>query len=147
MPTELRKRLDAALKESGFCLAPLERVEDAITIRTPFTMPDGDILDFHAVPRKDGGWRITDFGDVAGISMFIRGYIGALPDSYESEIRKVLGKYGAWHDVKFERATLRLETTDERLSDALRHFAQMLLHLVHICSFGSETELDTGMRT
>ena len=144
MDAKLRKRLDVAIKESGFFPAPLERVEDAITIRTPFIMPDGDLLDFHAVPEEDGAWIITDFGDVAGMSLLIRGHIGAIPDSYESEIQKVLGKYGAWHDVKFERATLRLETTDERLADPLTHFAQMVLHVTHICSFRAATELETG---
>ena len=140
----LRKRLETALKESGFCLAPLDRTEHAVTITTPFIMPDGDHLSFQAVPRKDGGWVITDFGSIAGMTLFIRAHIGALPDSYEAEIQKVLGEYGVWHAVTFERGTLRLETTDERLPDALRHFAQMALHVAHVCSFGADEELDTG---
>lgn len=144
MDTALRMRLDTVLQESGFCLAPLERTERAITIRTPFILPDGDIMDFHAVPTEDGGWTITDFGDAAGMCLFIRGHTGALPESYETEIKKVLGEYGAWHAVTFERGTLELETTDERLPDALRHFAQMALHVAHVCSFGSRAELDTG---
>ena len=144
MDTGMRERLDAALKESGFCLAPMERTEHAVTITTPFIMPDGDRMDFHAAPGKDGGWVVTDFGDGAGLCLFIRGHVGAIPASYTREIRRALNQYGAWHAVSFENGTLRLETTDERLPDALRHFAQMLLHLAHVCSFGDETELDLG---
>ena len=147
MDTGLRKRLDTALKESGFCLAPLERTEYAITITTPFIMPDGDHIHFYAVPARDGGWLITDFGSVAGMSLFIRGHIGNVPESYRSEIRRVLDEYGAWYPVSFEQDSLRLETTDERLSDALRHFAQIILHVTHVCSFGAEAELDTGLTT
>ena len=147
MDTGLRKRLEAALKESGFCLAPLERTEHAITITTPFIMPNGDHLAFHAAPAKDDGWLVTDFGSTAGQCLFIRGHIGDVPESYARKISRVFDQYGTWHAVSFENGTLRLETTDERLPDALRHFAQMLLHVVHICSFGSETELDTGMTT
>jgi len=147
MNTGLRRRLDAALKESGFCLDTLERTEHSITITTPFIMPDGDRMDFHAAPRKDGGWVVTDFGDIAGLCLFIRGHVGGMPVSYMREIRRVLDQYGAWHGVSFENDTIRLATTDERLPDALRHFAQMLLHVAHVCSFGSETELDTRMIT
>ncbi len=141
MDTGLRRRLEAALKESGFCLSPLDRIEHAITVTTPFIMPDGDHLDFHVAPRADGGWVITDFGDTAGQCLFIRGHVGATPSSFITEIGKVLEEYGAWHSVSFMESTLRLETTDETLPDALRHFAQMLLHVAHICSFGTETEL------
>ena len=107
-------------------------------------MPDGDHLDFHAVPGKDGGSVLTDFGNPAGQCLFIRAHIGAIPDSHLSEIEAVQGQYGVWHDVKFENGAIRLQTTDERLADALRHFAQMLLRVTHICSFGSATELDVG---
>ena len=67
-------------------------------------------MGFQAVPRKDGEWVITDFGAVAGMCLFIRGHIGALPESYGAEIQKVLGEYGAWHAVTFECGTLKLET-------------------------------------
>ena len=147
MDTGLRKRLDTALKESGFCLATLERTEHAITITTPFIMPDGDIIDFQVAPTKDGGWMVTDFGSVAGMSLFIRGHVGNVPESYRSEIRKVLDEYGAWYPVSFENDTLRLVTTDDRMADALRHFAQIILHVAHVCSFGAEAELDTGLTT
>ena len=144
MDTGMRERLDSALKESGFCLAPLMQTDHAITITTPFIMPDGDHIHFYAAPAEDVGWLITDFGSVSGQCLFIRGHVGAIPASYTREIRRVLNQYGAWHAVSFENGTLRLETTDERLPDALRHFAQMLLHLAHVCSFGDETELDLG---
>ena len=147
MDTGLRRRLDAALKESGFCLASLERSEHAITIRTPFIMPDGDYMDFYANPKTEGGWIITDFGDTAGLCLFIRAYTGSIPDSYLSEIQAVLREYGTWYAVKFENGVLRLEVADDRLADALRHFAQMVLHVAQICSFGDETVLDTGMTT
>ena len=141
MDTGLKTRLESALKESGFCLVPLDRTEHATTITTPFIMSDGDHLDFHVAPRAGGGWVVTDFGDTAGQCLFTRGHVGAIPDPYITEIGKVLEEYGAWHAVSFTESTLRLETTDETLPDALRHFAQMLLHVAHICSFGTETEL------
>lgn len=147
MDTRLKMRLEAALKESSFCLTPIERTEHAVTITTPFIMPDGDRMDFHADPGEDGRWVVTDFGSVAGLCLFIRGHVGTVPDSYTTEIRRVLGEYGAWHAVSFENGELRLQTTDERLPDALRHFAQMLLHVAQICSFGPQTELDTKMTT
>ena len=142
MDTGLKRRLEAALKDSGFCLATLGRTEHAITITTPFIMPDGDHSDFHVVPKADGGWVITDFGDTAGLCLFIRGHVGAIPCPYITEIDRVLKEYGAWHPVSFTQSTLRLETPDGKLPDALRHFAQIQLHVAHICSFGAETELN-----
>ena len=144
MDTAVTRRLEAAMKECGFCLAPRYRSQHAITIITPFIMPDGDIMDFYAAPKANGGWTISDFGDTAGQCLFTRGQTDAIPDSYKTEIHKVLAVYEPWHPVKFENGTLELETTDQRLPDALRHFAQMLLHVAHICSFGAPTELDTG---
>ena len=144
MDTGMRERLDSALKESGFCLAPLMQTDHAITITTPFIMPDGDHIHFYAAPAEDVGWLITDFGSVSGQCLFIRGHVGDMPESYRSEIREVLDEYGAWYPVRFEQDSLNLETTDERLADALRHFAQTILHVAHICSFGDENELDAG---
>ena len=144
MDIALTRRMEAAIKESGFCLASHNRSEHAMTINTPFIMPDGDAMNFYAKPNDDGGWAITDFGDTAGLCLFNRGHVGAIPASYIAKIGKVLEAYEPWHSVKFEDGTLRLETTDERLPDALRHFTQMLLHVAHICSFGASTELDTG---
>lgn len=147
MDTGMRKRLDSALKESGFCLASLERTEHAINITTPFIMPDGDHIHFYAAPARDGGWLITDFGAVSGQCLFIRGHVGSVPESYRRDINRVLDEYGAWYPVSFEQDSLRLKTTDDRLADALRHFAQIILHVARVCSFGAEAELDTGLTT
>ena len=146
MDTALTRRLEAAMKESGFCLASYNRSEHAISITTPFIMPDGDVMNFYAKPNADGGWAITDFGDTAGLCLFNRGHVGDVPASHIVDVQEVLEAYESWHSVKFEDGTLSLETTDERLPDALRHFTQILLYVAHICSFGASTELDTGDR-
>lgn len=138
------RRIDRAVKESGFCLGKLSRTEHVLRITTPFIMPDGDHLDFYAAPRTEGGWVISDFGDTAGQCLFIRGHVGYVPDSYRTEIHRVLREYGAWHATTFEEGALRLVADDERLADALRHFAQMPLHVAHICSFGADSELTLG---
>ena len=143
MKIEQINRIKAAIRNCRVELRVLEENRPSLLVSTPFMMPDGDLLGFSVVPVAESDrWMLADFGETVHCTLFIRGHLGKLPESYESEIQRVIEAYGAWHPVEFNNGTLSLKVDDDRLDDALRHFTQMVVHTAHVCSFGAESELD-----
>ena len=120
--TALRELLCARMCED---IGVVERPDGELMLRTHFTFPDGDGFPFHLAEAPAGGLRLSDKGHTL---MHI---------SYEHDIDTFLGgtrrmlmdRIVGESEIAFDEGVFSLETSTERLPDALFRFGQALTRI------------------
>ncbi len=123
--------IDAAALKNLLCarlcqdIGVVERPDGELMLRTHFTFPDGDGYPFHLAESSAGGLRLSDKGHTL---MHI---------SYEHDIdaffggtrRMLLDRIVGESEIAFDEGVFSLETSAERLPDALFRFGQALTRI------------------
>ena len=120
--TALRELLCARLCED---VGVSERPDGGLMLRTHFTFPDGDGYPFHLAEAPAGGLRLSDLGHTLmhisyehDIDAFLTGTRGML-------LERIVGESG----IVYDEGVLSLETSAERLPEAIFGFGQALTRI------------------
>ena len=110
-----------------------QRPDGALMLRTHFRFPDGDGFPIHLSAAPNGGLRLSDRGHTLmrisydhDVDAFLEGAQGALLERLVAE-SGLLKHQGAFC----------LDTTMERLPDALRRLGQAITRIYDLCGEGS----------
>ena len=120
MCTSLRESTPALFECSP---APIEGVK----IRTPFVLPDGDIVDVFVVERS-GGYVVTDFGDALGWlrTQSIRGKLTPRQRDLLKDICMTLG-------IELERGQLLLRVGEiNEIGEAVQRIGQSIVRVTDL---------------
>ena len=124
----LRDLLCARLCED---VGVVERPDGELMLRTHFTFPDGDGYPFHLAEAPAGGLRLSDQGHTLmhiscehDIDTFLSGTRGML-------LERIVGESG----ISYDEGAFSLETSTERLPEAIFGFGQALTRIYDLTLF------------
>ena len=120
--TALRDLLCSRLCED---IGVVERPDGELMLRTHFTFPDGDGFPFHLLEAPAGGLRLSDKGHTLMHISYEHDIDAFLAGTRRMLMDRIVGE----SEIAFDEGVFSLETSAERLPDAMFRFGQALTRI------------------
>ena len=126
--TALRELLCARLCED---VGVSERPDGKLMLRTHFTFPDGDGYPFHLAEAPAGGLRLSDLGHTLMHISYEHDIDTLLTGTRGMLLERIVGESG----ILYDEGVFSLETSAERLPEAIFGFGQALTRIYDLTLF------------